>query len=120
VACPRMRADWLEFEWSAAVIPHLDAGFVSPDGEGREGLELSLDEELKGKVSEVRGLRDRSGRLIFHEGIEDEAALAGHNIVLTIDKGIQFTAERELEALRTVGFVSPAFARVTAYPIIRF
>ncbi|HMY18621.1 MAG TPA: penicillin-binding protein, partial [Polyangium sp.] len=73
-------------------------GFVSPDGEGREGLELSLDEELKGKVSEVRGLRDRSGRLIFHEGIEDEAALAGHNIVLTIDKGIQFTAERELEA----------------------
>lgn len=73
-------------------------GFVSPDGEGREGLELALDDELKGKVSEVRGLRDRSGRLIFHEGIEDEAALAGHNIVLTIDKGIQFTAERELEA----------------------
>ncbi len=73
-------------------------GFVSPDGEGREGVELALDQELRGKGSEVRGLRDRSGRLIFHEGIEDEAALAGHNIVLSIDKGIQFTAERELEA----------------------
>ncbi|MDI1481520.1 penicillin-binding protein [Polyangium sp. y55x31] len=73
-------------------------GFVSPDGEGREGLELALDHELRGKSSEVRGLRDRSGRLIFSEGIEDEAALAGHNVYLTIDKGIQFTAERELEA----------------------
>jgi len=76
-------------------------GFVSPDGEGREGLELALDQELRGKSSEVRGLRDRSGRLIFSEGIEDEAALAGHNVFLTIDKGIQFTAERELAAAMT-------------------
>lgn len=73
-------------------------GFVSPDGEGREGLELSLDHELRGRASEVRGLRDRSGRLLFSEGIQDEQALAGHNVHLTIDKGIQFTAERELDA----------------------
>ena len=73
-------------------------GFVSPDGEGKDGLELSLEHELRGHVSEVKGLRDRSGRLIFAEGIEDEQALAGHNVYLTIDKGIQFTAERELEA----------------------
>ena len=49
-------------------------------------------------MSELKGLRDRSGRLLFNEGIEDEQALAGHNVYLTIDKGIQFTAERELEA----------------------
>jgi cell division protein FtsI (penicillin-binding protein 3) len=73
-------------------------GFVAPDGEGKEGVELSLEHELRGKASEVRGLRDRSGRLIFSEGIEDEQALAGHNVVLTIDKAIQFTAERELTA----------------------
>ena len=73
-------------------------GFVSPDGDGREGLELSLEHELKGHVSEVHGLRDRSGRLLFSEGMEDEQALAGHNVYLTIDKGIQFTAERELNA----------------------
>jgi cell division protein FtsI (penicillin-binding protein 3) len=73
-------------------------GFVSPDGDGREGLELSLEHELKGHVSEVHGLRDRSGRLLFSEGVEDEQALAGHNVYLTIDKGIQFTAERELNA----------------------
>ncbi len=73
-------------------------GFVSPDGDGREGLELSLNGELKGKASEVHGLRDRSGRLIFSEGIDDEQALAGHNVYLTIDKAIQYTAERELAA----------------------
>ena len=73
-------------------------GFVSPDGDGREGLELSLEHELKGHASEVHGLRDRSGRLLFSEGLEDEQALAGHNVYLTIDKGIQFTAERELNA----------------------
>lgn len=73
-------------------------GFVSPDGEGREGLELSLNDELKGKPTQVHGLRDRSGRLIFSEGLDDEQALAGHNIHLTIDKAIQYTAERELDA----------------------
>ncbi len=73
-------------------------GFVATDGEGKEGVELSMEHELRGKASEVRGLRDRSGRLIFSEGIDDEQALAGHNVYLTIDKGIQFTAERELSA----------------------
>jgi cell division protein FtsI (penicillin-binding protein 3) len=73
-------------------------GFVSPDGDGREGMELSLEHELKGHASEVHGLRDRAGRLLFSEGLEDEQALAGHNVYLTIDKGIQFTAERELDA----------------------
>ncbi|NUO51511.1 MAG: transpeptidase family protein [Polyangiaceae bacterium] len=77
-------------------------GFVAPDGDGREGLELSLNSELKGRPAEVHGLRDRSGRLIFSEGLETEAALAGHNVQLTIDRAIQHTAERELAAaLRT-------------------
>lgn len=73
-------------------------GFVSPDGEGKDGLEVALDADLRGRIEEVRGLRDRSGRLIFHEGLENERALAGHDVFLTIDQGIQYTAERELEA----------------------
>lgn len=73
-------------------------GFVSPDGQGREGVELALDEQLRGRVDEIRGLRDRAGRLIFSEGIQDEAALAGHNVFLSIDQSIQFIAERELDA----------------------
>lgn len=71
-------------------------GFVAPDGEGKEGLEYSLNSELKGHIEQLRGLRDRSGRLIFSEGVSDDQALAGHNIHLTIDQGIQYAAEREL------------------------
>jgi cell division protein FtsI (penicillin-binding protein 3) len=73
-------------------------GFVAPDGQGKDGLELSLDEELRGHVEEVKGLRDRSGRLIFSEGTTDEQALQGHDVVLSIDEGIQHVAERELDA----------------------
>jgi cell division protein FtsI (penicillin-binding protein 3) len=77
-------------------------GFVAPDGFGKDGLELSLDDELRGRVEEVRGLRDRSGRLIFSEGTTDEQALAGHDVTLSIDQAIQRVAERELDvAYRT-------------------
>lgn len=77
-------------------------GFVAPDGEGKDGFEYSMNQELKGHVEQLRGLRDRSGRLLFAEGVQDEQALAGHNVELTLDQGIQFAAERELaHAART-------------------
>jgi cell division protein FtsI (penicillin-binding protein 3) len=72
-------------------------GFVAPDGEGKDGLELALDEDLRGKVEDVRGLRDRSGRLIF-EGASESHALQGYDVTLSIDEGIQHVAERELDA----------------------
>ena len=75
-------------------------GFVAPDGFGKDGLELAMDDELRGHVEEVKGLRDRAGRLIFSEGVTDEGALAGHDVYLTIDEGIQHVAERELDAAR--------------------
>ena len=73
-------------------------GFVSPDGFGKDGLELSMDGELRGHVEDVKGLRDRSGRLIFSQGATDESALAGHDVYLTLDEGIQHVAEQELDA----------------------
>lgn len=77
-------------------------GFVAPDGEGKDGLELSLNGDLRGHVELLRGLRDRSGRLVLAHGIPDDQALAGHDIELTIDQGIQHAAERELSlACRT-------------------
>jgi len=73
-------------------------GFVAPDGEGKDGLEHAMNSELRGEIEQLRGLRDRSGRLVFSEGIEDDQAFAGHNLYLSIDQGIQFVAERELLA----------------------
>jgi cell division protein FtsI (penicillin-binding protein 3) len=72
-------------------------GFVAPDGMGKDGIELALDEDLRGKVEEVHGLRDRSGRLIF-EGANDGRALQGNDVVMSLDEGIQHVAERELDA----------------------
>lgn len=73
-------------------------GFVAPDGVGKDGLEYSLNDDLAGRVEELQGLRDRSGRLLFSDGVKDERALAGHLVTLTIDQGLQHVAERELAA----------------------
>lgn len=73
-------------------------GFVAPDGEGKDGLEYALNDDLKGSAEQLKGLRDRSGRLLFSDGVEDDRAFAGHNIYLTIDQGIQYVAEHELQA----------------------
>ena len=77
-------------------------GFVAPDGEGKDGVELALNGNLQGHVELLRGLRDRAGRLLLADGVQDEQALAGHDIHLTIDQGVQYFAERELAtAVRT-------------------
>ncbi len=73
-------------------------GFVAPDGQGKDGLELALDEELRGRVEEVQGLRDRTGHLLFEGGQVDEQALAGHDVTLTIDSAIQHLVQQELDA----------------------
>ncbi|HVZ32907.1 MAG TPA: penicillin-binding protein, partial [Polyangiaceae bacterium] len=71
-------------------------GFVAPDGTGKDGIELAQDAELGGQRELLRGLRDRSGHLLFMDGIQDEREIAGHDLYLTIDQGIQNVAEREL------------------------
>lgn len=90
-------------------------GFVAPDGEGKDGLEYSMNEELEGHPEHIRGLRDRAGRLIFSSGMEDDQAFAGHNVELTLDQGIQFAAEREL-ALAARTFEATGGSVVVADP----
>jgi cell division protein FtsI (penicillin-binding protein 3) len=71
-------------------------GFVASDGAGKDGIELELDAELSGHREVLEGLRDRSGRLLFMDGVQDEQMLAGQDLYLSIDQGIQNVAEREL------------------------
>lgn len=72
-------------------------GFVSPDGEGKDGIELRLDEELRGRTIETPVLRDRAGRMVYTERSQ-EGGVGGHDLRLTIDEAIQHEAEREAEA----------------------
>ena len=70
-------------------------GFTNIDDRGQEGLELAFDEWLTGKPGAKRVIRDRHGRIV--ESIElVRAAEPGKDLVLSIDRRIQFLAYREL------------------------
>ncbi|MEJ2685826.1 MAG: penicillin-binding transpeptidase domain-containing protein [Gammaproteobacteria bacterium] len=72
-------------------------GFTNIDDVGQEGLELSYDDWLRGEPGSKRVIQD--GR---HHIIEDvdqiRAPRPGHNLTLSLDRGIQYLAYRELKA----------------------
>ena len=72
-------------------------GFVGIDNEGLEGLELYYNDYLQG----VPGLsiisKDAKGRTIKANEYQITPVLDGYNILLTIDRFIQYIAERELD-----------------------
>ena len=71
-------------------------GFANIDGVGIEGLELEMEDRLRGSVEPVPAIRDRRGRVVFSDQLLDDRAAQGDDIYLTIDKTIQHVAEREL------------------------
>ncbi len=73
-------------------------GFVSTDGNGIDGLEKAFDEDLRGRADQITALRDRKGTLLFGDGIEDERALAGDDVQLALDLGLQYDVQADLEA----------------------
>jgi cell division protein FtsI (penicillin-binding protein 3) len=77
-------------------------GFANVDGQGIDGLEVALDQQLRGSAAQVPAIRDRRGNVVFSEQLLDDRAAQGDDVVLTLDKSIQYIAERELElAVRT-------------------
>ncbi len=70
-------------------------GFCGTEGSGLEGLEYHYDSFLSGRESSWTVLKDALGRCFRVEGTRTEAR-DGHNLVLTIDKNIQYIAERAL------------------------
>ena len=74
-------------------------GSVNGEGEGEGGLELGLNEELSGVNARVEVEQDSRSRG-YERNYTDGAPMAGANVRLTIDEGIQFVAENALrEAL---------------------
>ncbi|HEX2675091.1 MAG TPA: penicillin-binding protein, partial [Polyangiales bacterium] len=72
-------------------------GFANVDGAGIEGVELALEDKLKGPAQAVPALLDRRGEVVFSERLLDDGAALGDDITLTLDKTLQHLAERELE-----------------------
>ncbi|HZZ83836.1 MAG TPA: penicillin-binding protein [Anaeromyxobacteraceae bacterium] len=73
-------------------------GVVGDDGEGLEGVELSEDEELQGEAIHVDSLRDGRARQVFAQQGGAGRLREGARVELTIDQGLQHTAERALAA----------------------
>ena len=71
-------------------------GFVGVDGEGLAGIEKRYDTVLAGKPGVLLGERDPYGRPIPGGVQKNIDAVDGHDIVLTIDKDIQYHAQLEL------------------------
>ena len=72
-------------------------GMVGKDGQGLEGLELAFEDELSGQGSKVEGIRDARGRNVLLEGAPATRAREGANVTLTLDRTLQYTAEKVLD-----------------------
>ncbi len=71
-------------------------GFVNMNGDGGAGIELQYDRALKGKEG-LYSLDIDARRRSFRVRV-DKPPVQGHSLVLSIDKSIQYIAERELRA----------------------
>jgi cell division protein FtsI (penicillin-binding protein 3) len=69
-------------------------GFVGVDNQPLEGVELAYDDYLKGEKRKVLVTKDAGGRTLS-EGLDMQSR--GNGLVLTIDEGLQYIAERSLE-----------------------
>lgn len=70
-------------------------GFTNIDDVGIEGLELAYQDWLMGLPGKKRVLKDRTGRIIEELGVIKEPR-PGHDLVLSIDRRIQYLAYHEL------------------------
>ena len=70
-------------------------GFVNVDSEGIEGIEAEYDDLLTGIPGRVLAERAARGQLIPQGRTEIEPAVAGADLVLAIDREIQFMAYRQ-------------------------
>ncbi|MET0385399.1 MAG: penicillin-binding transpeptidase domain-containing protein [Polyangiales bacterium] len=77
-------------------------GYADVDGRGLSGIELMLDEKLRGSRHSAPVVHDGRGRVVDSDQLLDDFSVQGHEVTLTIDKTLQYFAERELElAVRT-------------------
>lgn len=72
-------------------------GFTNVDDIGQEGLELAFDHQLRGVNGIRRVVRDSLGRIVEHVAAVREPS-PGKDVVLSIDRRIQYLAYRELKA----------------------
>ncbi len=87
--------EYQRFYPAGEVVGHV-TGFTGIDDNGQEGLELAYDKWLRGKPGRKMVIKDRLGRSVENvENIRDPNS--GNDLILSLDRRIQFLAYRELK-----------------------
>ena len=103
------------------IAAHL-LGFTGLDPKGLEGLELKYDKQILGRGGYLVMERDALGRGLGSGLPQVQGAKRGNDLYLTVDKNLQYIAERELaDGLRktsakagTVVMMEPATGKILA------
>jgi cell division protein FtsI (penicillin-binding protein 3) len=80
-------------QWLAGPI----LGFCDIDGNGLEGLESYFNQDLYGKPKSCVNMRDARGNIVVSGEQAWDPDVMGNNLVLSIDRTIQYIAEKELQ-----------------------
>lgn len=86
--------EYRRFYPEGEVTAHV-VGFTNIDDKGQEGLELAYNNWLAGEPGKRWVIKDRLGRIISNvKSVQEQRP--GHDLVLSIDRRIQYLAYREL------------------------
>lgn len=88
--------EFRRFYPAGEVVAHV-LGFTNIDDTGQEGAELAFNNWLQGKPGKKRVMQDRKGQRIA-DVAELKTAEPGQDLVLSIDRRIQYLAYRELKS----------------------
>jgi cell division protein FtsI (penicillin-binding protein 3) len=90
-----LQREYKRYYPAGEVTSHL-LGFTDVDDNGREGIELAMQERLGGKPGSQRVIKDRRGQIIEDVG-SMHAPKEGGDVALSIDSKLQFLAFREIK-----------------------
>lgn len=94
-----------------------DAYYQAGDYAGRDGLERTYEQRLRGEKGVEVIMRDSRGRIqgSYHEGAEDVEAITGTDLHLSLDIQLQALAEQMLQGkVGSVVAIEPATGEVLA------
>lgn len=71
-------------------------GFCNIDGQGMEGTEFQYDNQLYGKPKQCWKMTDARGHIVVTGEKAWDPDVMGNNVVLSLDRTLQYIAEKEL------------------------
>ena len=74
-------------------------GFVGDNDKGLDGIEMVLNDEIRGNVQQLRIITDRNAIPIFDSALEKVVPDKERTARLTIDETLQFAVEQSLDAI---------------------